>query len=199
MADLYAIVGSMERARVMLEAQVPVLQLRFKEISLEENREEIASWPSKYPTTKLIINDDLFFAVSVGAYGVHLGQEDLARYTNKTLRTTSINLGISTHSTEEIEMALRYNPVMIGFGPIFPTQTKFVGHRPQGEYRLAEIVAETPLPVIAIGGIDETNLDRVIGSNVAMVAMISHLDKYPTPSDVKVLIQRLRRPLDPSS
>ena len=188
MAQLYAIVGTMDRARLMLDAGVPYLQLRFKEMPLEVYFQEISTWTEKYPDTRLIINDDLHAAHQVGAWGVHMGQEDLTRYKTKEFRKATVNLGISTHTDEEIDLALRYNPAMLGFGPILQTKTKIVSHYPQGVYRLAEIVAKTPLPIVAIGGISEENLESVLETNVAMIAMISNLDNYQTANEVQALM-----------
>ena len=141
-----------------------------------------------------MINDDLYTAQRVGAWGVHLGQEDLARYKTKEIRKATVNLGISTHTDEEIDLALRYNPAHLGFGPIFPTKTKFVGHSPQGVYRLADIVAKTPLPIVAIGGISDDNLESVVETNVAMIAMISYLDSLLTVEEVRSFMKRVEKP-----
>jgi len=191
MTELYAIVGNMERARVMLEAGVPWLQLRFKETPLEPHLPEVREWPARYPGTHLIVNDDLDLAVRAGAWGVHLGQEDLARYSPQALRAAPLSVGISTHSDAEIEIARAHGAAAIGFGPIFPTGTKQVGHPPQGVEELARVVRAVEMPVIAIGGISDKNLMDVRGTGVAMAAMISHLDHYPTPADLRGLMQAL--------
>ena len=141
MAKLYAIVGSMERARIMLNAGVPYLQLRYKDAPLEPHRAEIGQWAERYPKTRLIINDDLDAAVKLGAWGVHLGQEDLHRYPLETVRDSPLAVGISTHSEAEIERALACDPALLGFGPIFSTTTKQVGHAPQGVTRLQKMVS----------------------------------------------------------
>lgn len=191
MAQLYAIAANMERARFMLEAGAPVLQLRFKEERLAPHREEIAGWPRAFPNTRLIINDDLPFAQSVGAWGVHLGQEDLTRYSRQAVVETPLQLGISTHSDAEIQHALGFSPGLLGFGPIFPTATKETSHPPQGIARLREAVQRIALPLIAIGGIGGENLDRVVESGVAYVAMISYLDRFTTHAEFQALISRL--------
>ncbi len=172
MAGLYAIVGSMERARLMLAAGVPYLQLRFKERPLAPHREEVRGWMSGHPATRVIINDDLDEAVACGAWGVHLGQEDLARYPLETIRNAPLAVGISTHSDAEIERALACLPTLLGFGPIFATGSKDVAHAPQGLARLREVVASQRLPIVAIGGIGEDNLEAVAATGVALVAMI---------------------------
>ena len=192
MAELYAIVGTVRRALFMLKADVPYLQLRLKDTPLAPYRGEIAQWPHEFPNTRIIINDDLEFADSVNAWGVHLGQEDLRRYSPESLLGTRLNLGISTHSDEEIEIARQFSAAMIGFGPMFDTDTKKITHSPQGVARLTQVVASCGMPVVAIGGIGDQNMDEVVKSGVAMVAMIAYLDRLETVEDVHKLMHRLR-------
>ncbi len=192
MADLYAIVGNMERARFMLRAGAPYLQLRFKDAPLTAHREEISGWPAAFPETRLIINDDLDFGEQVGAWGVHLGQEDLLRYSPEQLAGTTLQLGVSTHSDEEITKAKGISPAMLGFGPLFPTSSKDTKRPPQGVERLGEVVETVPLPIVAIGGIDGSNLDSVVETGVAMVAMIAYLNRFESPAEIQSLMERLR-------
>jgi thiamine-phosphate pyrophosphorylase len=192
MAQLYAIVGTLSRARWMLEAGVPYLQLRCKDRPLAPHRDEIAAWPARYPATRLIVNDDLEFALSVGAWGVHLGQEDLLRYAPAQLRQAPLKVGISTHDDAEIRIAQEWGAAMIGFGPIFPTGTKAVTHGPQGIARLREVVQKVPLPVIAIGGIGAENAREVADTGVAMIAMISALDKIESAEALRELMEGIQ-------
>jgi len=192
MADLYAIVGSMPRARFMLDCGVPYLQLRFKDEPLAPHAEEVAGWSAAYPATRLIVNDDLALAERVGAWGVHLGQEDLARHDPAAVRGTRLKLGISTHSDAEIDDALARGAAMLGFGPIYATATKALKHTPTGPARLAEVVRRSPVPIVAIGGITDANLGEVVATGVAMVAMIANLDPLTEPARVHALMARLR-------
>ena len=191
MSNLYAIAGTIERARLMLEAGVPYLQLRFKGRPLEEHREEVAHWPAAFPATRLIVNDDLDLAEAVRAWGVHLGQEDLQHYTRTRLVETPIQVGISTHSDEEIALAMEYAPTLLGFGPIFATTTKEMLHGPQGMERLREVVATAPVPIVAIGGIALSNIEEVARSGVALVAMIGQLEQMKSAAEVRALMSRL--------
>lgn len=191
MAELYAIVGDMERARFMLEGGAPYLQLRFKALPLAPRREEIAAWPARYPHTRLIVNDDLDFALAVGAWGVHLGQEDLRRYDGERLRQAPIQVGISTHDDGEIATALDAGAAMIGFGPVFPTETKALIHEPQGLERLAEISRSISCPVVAIGGIEGENLAGVVATGVGLIAMIGYLHRIETHAALRDLMDRM--------
>ncbi|MBI3991967.1 MAG: thiamine phosphate synthase [Candidatus Lambdaproteobacteria bacterium] len=191
MAELYAIVGDMPRARFMLAGRVPYLQLRFKAAPLTPHLREIAAWPALFPRTRLIVNDDVAFAEAVSAWGVHLGQEDLRKHDPRALRGARVRLGISTHTDEEIAHALTFKPAMLGFGPVFPTTTKDVGHAPQGVPRLARMLRQVALPVVAIGGITPANLGAVVATGVAMVAMISALDGIASHDELRALMRAL--------
>lgn len=194
MADLYAIVGDMTRARFMLKAKVPWLQLRFKNAPLHAHIEELKAWFSEFPGTKVIINDDLDFAVACGAWGVHLGQEDLLRHARDDITKAPLKVGISTHTDAEIQHALDFNPDMLGFGPIFSTDTKNVGHPAQGAARLRQVVNQLPVPIVAIGGINHENLDAVVQTGVPMVAMIAYLDNFTEPRQLSALMKKLKSP-----
>lgn len=190
MAELYAIVGSYQRAELMLEAGVPYLQLRFKTEILDV--EEIQSWRVRYPQTRIIVNDDLELAEKGGAWGVHLGQADLDRYPKERVKNASLSVGISTHTDNEIFRAMEYAPALLGFGPIFTTQTKVLTHQPQGLKRLAEVMKTSTVPLVAIGGIDESNFKGVTETKVAMVAMISFLDQFHKTSEIQSLMNKLQ-------
>ena len=194
MADLYAIVGTLERARLMLEARVPYLQLRFKERLLAPHRAEIAAWAADFPATRVIVNDDLEQALALGVWGAHLGQEDLARYDAATVRAAPLCVGISTHDDAEIARAREYGAALLGFGPVFDTATKTLKHAPQGLARLAQVVRAVDLPIVAIGGIGEAQLDAVADTGVPMVAMIAYLDRFQDPAGLRALMERLARP-----
>ncbi len=66
------------------------------------------------------------------AYGVHLGQEDLATTDLNTIREAGLRLGVSTHDDMEIDVALVARPSYIALGHVFPTQTKQMPSAPQG-------------------------------------------------------------------
>lgn len=196
MALLYAIVGSIERARFMLEAGVPYLQLRFKDRPIAPYRDEIRTWPGRYPRTRVILNDSVEEAIALNAWGVHLGQEDADRYLPEHLRALQHDgpvLGISTHDDAELARAKELGAAMAGFGPLFATDTKTLKHAPQGVARLAEAVRTAGVPLIAIGGIGEETLDAVADTGVAMIAMIAYLDRITTQAQLAALMRRIAR------
>lgn len=197
MADLYAIVGTIERARFMLEAGVPYLQLRFKAQPLTPYLDEIRGWRARYPACRVIVNDDLDAAVAAQAWGVHLGQEDADRYAPERLKAAvrehRLALGISTHNDAELARAKSLGADHVGFGPLFDTRTKQLKHKPHGIAPLARAVREFGLPIVAIGGIGEDTLDAVADTGVAMIAMVAYLDGLKTRAEVEALKRRIAR------
>jgi thiamine-phosphate pyrophosphorylase len=193
MPKLYAIAPTLERARFFLEAGAPVVQLRMKEQPLAPHEAEVRGWVGRFPGSRIIINDDLDFAQRVGAWGVHLGQEDVLRYGRERIRACGLHVGISTHSDKEIAIAKAYAPAMLGFGPIFATATKVVGHAPQGVARLAQVVRTAGLPIIAIGGITGENLSAVAETGCAYIAMIAYLDRFTERQALTAFIDQVAR------
>ena len=80
----------------------------------------------------------------------------------------------------------------MAFGAIFPTRTKGPGHPVQGVDVLRELVQSIGVPVVAIGGIGRDNIDGVIETGVASVAMITALCTAPSIVDeVKWFVKRM--------
>ncbi len=191
MPQLYAIASTLPRARFFLQAGAPVVQLRFKGEPLAPHAAEIRDWPERFPASRIVINDDLDFALAVDAWGVHLGQEDLRRYPAERIRSCGLRVGISTHDDAEIALAKTYGAALLGFGPIFATTSKATARAPQGVERLAQAVRTAGLPIVAIGGITDSNLDAVTATGCAYVAMIAYLDRFTDPEDLSAFMERL--------
>lgn len=119
-----------------------------------------------------IVNDHADIAVAVDADGVHLGQDDLPiEYARKLLGKKNI-IGISTHSFEQAKRAEAAGADYIGFGPLFPTSTKDAGEA-RGPQKLGAIRQSVTIPVIAIGGINHTNVQEALQAGADGVAVIS--------------------------
>jgi thiamine-phosphate pyrophosphorylase len=121
----------------------------------------------------LIINDYVDVALSINADGVHLGQEDLPLREAKKIIGEKI-IGISTHNLNEALNAENDGADYIGFGSIFPTDTKS-NIIVQGLNRLKEIVYSVKIPIIAIGGITVNNVKSVFETGCFGVAASSGL------------------------
>ena len=126
------------------------------------------------PGAQVFINDHWQLAVSAGAYGVHLGQEDLDTADIEALRSAGIRLGLSTHTPAELARAKAVQPSYLAIGPIYPTTLKVMPYEPVGLERLAEWAKlAAPFPVVAIGGISLDRMPGVIACGVDGVAVVS--------------------------
>lgn len=113
------------------------------------------------PDAQVFINDHWQQALAAGAYGVHLGQEDLDTAGIEALRNAGIRLGLSTHTPAELARAKAVQPSYLAIGPIYPTTLKVMPYEPVGLVQLATWAQlAKPYPVVAIGGI---SLDRMPG------------------------------------
>ncbi|HWN68972.1 MAG TPA: thiamine phosphate synthase [Haliangium sp.] len=137
----------------------------------------------------LIINDHIDIAMAVGADGVHLGQDDLPLAEAKALVARwrperQFLIGISTHSGEEIEAAVRGGADYLGFGPIYETATKVAPDPVQGIAGLEEAVRRAGgVPVVAIGGITPARAGAVAAAGAAAACCISAVNDSENPAD----------------
>jgi hydroxymethylpyrimidine kinase/phosphomethylpyrimidine kinase/thiamine-phosphate diphosphorylase len=151
------------------------VQLRIKDANPVELAKNI-QYACKLATAakaKLFINDHWQLAIQYGAYGVHLGQEDLETADLRAIAQAGCRLGVSTHSHGELAHALAINPSYVAFGPIYPTKTKEMKFTAQGMKRLQEMRALTSLPLVAIGGLTLNHLPELRAAGVDGVAVIS--------------------------
>ena len=119
-----------------------------------------------------IVNDHSDIAAAVDADGVHLGQDDLPiEFARKLLGRDKL-IGISTHSLEQARAAEAAGADYIGFGPIFKTSTKDAGQT-QGIQNLTIIKNSVAIPVIAIGGINQANVQFIAQAGADGAAVIS--------------------------
>jgi thiamine-phosphate pyrophosphorylase len=123
--------------------------------------------------TRVLVNDDPVAAARAGAHGVHLGQDDGDVSAARALLGPDAWIGRSTHDLDQVRAASGVD--YLGFGPVFETQTKAAAGDARGTARLAEAVAATPLPVVAIGGITAARLPAVEATGVAAWAVVSGL------------------------
>jgi thiamine-phosphate pyrophosphorylase len=126
------------------------------------------------PGTQVFINDHWQLALAGGAYGVHLGQEDLDTADIEALCKAGMRLGLSTHTLDELARAKAVQPSYLAIGPIYPTTLKVMPYEPVGLERLAEWAKQAaPYPVVAIGGISLERMSGVLASGVDGVAVVS--------------------------
>lgn len=127
----------------------------------------------------LIVNDRCDLALSCGASGVHLGQEDLPPWAARDILGRRRIIGWSTHSLSQVRKSLDAPVQYIGFGPVYGTTTKKDPSPRVGLRRLAEACRISRVPVVAIGGIDLDRIRAVLDAGAASAAVISALMTAP--------------------
>jgi len=180
-----------------LRGGVSVLQYRAKgksrELCLTEGR-ELQRLCTRFGTL-FIVNDDIQLAKELQADGVHLGQDDGTVAAARTLLGSGKIVGVSTHTVEEACQAEQDGAEYIGFGAMYPTESKAVTQLP-GTAGLTAVRAEVKLPVVAIGGITPANACRVIDAGADAVAVISSILSNPRPdaaaAELRLLFNRTR-------
>lgn len=173
---LYPVVDSMEWIARLLDAGVRTLQLRIKDKRDEEVEADVmaAIALARHYNARLFINDYWRLAIKHQAYGVHLGQEDLATTDLTAIRQAGLRLGLSTHDDMEIDVALAARPSYIALGHVFPTHTKQMPSAPQGLATLTRHVARLgDYPTVAIGGISLARAPEVLATGVGSIAVVS--------------------------
>ncbi len=175
---IYPVVDSAEWVDKILREGIQTVQLRIKQADPVQCREEIARAvriSRAYPDSALFINDYWQLAIEAGAYGVHLGQEDLDTADLAQIQTAGLRLGVSTHSYWELARALSVNPSYIALGPVFETSSKRMSFSPQGVDKVRDwqqILADS-YPLVAIGGIKPEHAAQLKQTGVGAIAMIS--------------------------
>lgn len=183
----YPIVPDLSWLKRLLPTGIRTLQLRLKGLDEDACAAAIAEANAlcRRADVRLFINDYWELSLEEGAYGVHLGQEDLDRLSPEDcerLRASGLRLGISTHSYEEAARALSYRPSYIALGPIFATTCKSMAFGPQGLARLSEWRTLCPdTPLVAIGGLKLEHAPEAMQRGADSVAVISDVLSHNDP------------------
>lgn len=190
-----------EQVARFIDGGATLIQLREKKLSSGEFVADAAAAVNmaREAEVRILINDRVDVALMSGADGVHLGQHDLSAAAARRLLGPDAVIGISTHSLEQVKDALADgNANYIAFGPIFPTSTKS-DHEPLvGLEELAqarELVGDFAL--VAIGGINGTNLTSVLLAGADSVAMISEF--YVPSIEISSQFRSLLRKAQPKN
>ena len=162
--------------RGLLEGGAKLVQLRAKTMAPGDflRLARSARGLTKANGCRLIINDRADIALACDADGVHLGQEDLPLHAARKIIGQKL-IGISTHDAGQAREAERGGADYIGFGPMFGTTTKATGHPARGLEMLRQIRAALKLPIVAIGGIKEENVESVWRAGADSAAIISDI------------------------
>lgn len=169
--------------RDAIEGGVTVVQLREKNASAREvihlgKKLLLLLRPLGIP---LIINDRVDVAHAIGADGIHLGQTDLSVAEARAILGKQAIVGLSVESLHQAETAMQEDVDYLAASPLFHTKTKTDCGEPWGLDGLKHLCTISKYPVIAIGGVNETNVKEVMGSGAAGVALVSAVFDSPCP------------------
>ncbi len=151
---------------------VGMVQLREKRLpdrDLVARARQVRKW-TRQADILFIVNDRPDIARLVEADGVHLGQDDLPIHEARRLLGADALIGVSTHDLEQLRRAVLDGASYVGVGPVFASKTKTFGALAGLDFLRASM-AETTLPAFAIGGIDATTIDAVVGAGARRVAV----------------------------
>lgn len=175
-----------EQAVDALRGGARVVQLRAK----HTGDREVLAWAfrirelTREVGARFVLNDRFDLALAAEADAVHLGQDDLAPEDLPASVRKRLAIGRSTHDLEQARAALSLGIDYLAFGPVFGTESKATGYTARGLAALETIVCSAgAVPVVAIGGIDESNLESVLACGAAGIAVISALAGASRPAD----------------
>lgn len=166
--------------REALEGGVTLVQYRAKTASSAEMYAEALQLKALCDSfnVPLIINDRLDIAMSVGAAGVHLGQDDLPCAVARRILGEEYLIGVSAHNPAEAKAALQSGADYLGCGAVFGTATK-ADVKKLGTEGLTAICREKGLPVVGIGGVNADNYREVRAAGADGAAIVSGILAQP--------------------
>lgn len=181
----YPIVDRASWLRRLLPLGVSTVQLRIKDLEGDELESELslAVLLARHHRVRLFVNDHWEIATRLRAYGVHLGQEDLAAADLERIHAAGLRLGVSTHSPQELGRALEAGPSYVALGPVYPTTLKIMPWAPQGLERLTEWCGSAGRPVVAIGGITLERAPGVAACGADGIAVVSDVCSHKNPEE----------------
>lgn len=151
-----------------------MVQLREKDMhgeALLAEAREIAEVCHKHGVP-LLIDDDVQVAKMCGADGVHVGQDDMRCEEARRILGEDAIIGVTAKTIEQAQRAQAAGADYLGSGAVFGTSTK-LNAKPMTRETLASITASVDIPVVAIGGINMGNIEKLEGTGIAGVAVVS--------------------------
>lgn len=187
-SKFYPIVPDVDWLKRIVPLGVKTIQLRIKDSAgaAPDNQDlivqisESLSFCQQYGC-QLIVNDYWEEAITCGCDYIHLGQEDLAASDLERIKSHKLKLGISTHSHEELNIALAADPDYVALGPIYETKLKVMKWSPQGLQRLGEWKSKINCPLVAIGGITVERAPGVLDAGADSIAVVTDFITHVTP------------------
>lgn len=131
----------------------------------------------------LYLNDRADLALSLGFAGAHLRGESLPLAAHAPPLRSALSFGVSTHSLEDVLAAQEAGADFATFGPVYATTSKAAYGDPVGLKALERAAAETPLPLLALGGVTPQRTAECLAAGAHGVAAISAVWDAPRPEE----------------
>jgi thiamine-phosphate pyrophosphorylase len=183
-----------EQARAACQGGAAVVQLRAKQATDGEILAYAARIRELTTATGafFFVNDRFDLALAANADGVHLGQDDLPPDHIPAELREQLLVGRSTHTEAQLRAAGDEPVDYVAFGPVFGTRSKESEWAPRGVAALAAAVKlAAPRPVVAIGGIDATNVGEIgaVGAGAAVISAVANASDMTAAT--RELVRRL--------
>ncbi|MGQ0561825.1 MAG: thiamine phosphate synthase, partial [Gemmatimonadota bacterium] len=163
-----------EVVRRALEAGAPAIQLRDKQATARDLYEQallLRRLTTEFDAL-LFINDRLDVALASGANGVHIGPADMPIEAARRAAPPPFLIGCSTDDPAQARRAEAAGADYIGCGAVFSTTSKDLADERIGADALRRVVESVRIPVLGIGGVDETNVAEIAAAGAAGAAVV---------------------------
>lgn len=187
--------STVEVVTASLRGGASCVQLREKKCSTREFISEALALQQllRNKNIPLVINDRVDVALTVGADGIHLGQNDMPIKDARRLVGPSMVIGISAESVEDAVEAEEEGADYVGLSPVFSTATKKDAAKPLGLDGIRSIRKAVKIPLVAIGGIGLDNAVDVIKAGADGLAVVSAIVSASCPETAtRMLSQAIR-------
>ena len=164
----------MEQVECAIKGGATCIQLREKELDFQGFLAQALEMKQLCQTYHIpfIIDDNVEVAIQSGADGIHVGQSDMEAIHVRRLVGPDMIVGVSAQTVEQALAAEAAGADYLGVGAVFPTSTKLDAQDvPHDE--LKRICEAVKIPVVAIGGINRSNILELAGTRVDGVALVS--------------------------
>ncbi len=184
--------GLIETVHDAVAGGVTVVQLRDKHMPdgdmlalAKALRAELA--PRGVP---LVVNDRPEVARDSGAEGLHIGQEDGDPAAARAIVGPDVFLGLSVTCADEIDTVDPAIVDYVGLGPVFATGTKPDAAPPLGLDGFRQVGARLSVPIVAIGGVDESNAGAIMDAGAAGIAVVSAICAADDPRSAAAALRK---------
>ena len=169
----------LERTEAILANGATILQYRDKHEKARNDVDALKALCKKY-NVPFIINDDVDLAIAIDADGVHVGQDDEAAAQARARLGADKIVGVTAKTMEQAKKAASDGADYLGVGALFHSQSKDSSITSRDD--LKAICAAVEIPVVGIGGVDESNAAILAGTGISGIAVINALYMYGNPS-----------------